>query len=348
EVEYFAVNHSIPDALAVSIRTDKHTVLHTGDIKLDQLPIDGRLTDLGGVSRMGDEGVDLFLVDSTNAEVPGFVTPEREIGAVLDTVIGKADQRVIVASFASHVHRIQQVVDVAHRYGRKVHFVGRSMVRNMAIAEELGYLTMPPGVEVDMDTAAALPDDQVVLVSTGSPGEPFSALSRMARGAHRQITIRENDLVVLASSLIPGNETSVFAVVNQLSKRGAKVVTQQNAKVHVSGHASAGELLYLWNAVRPKNAMPVHGEWRHLRANAALAAATGVPEERIVLAEDGVVVDLVDGLAEIVGEVPVGKVYVDGLSVGDVNESTLTDRLVLGEDGFISITVVVDRDTGRL
>ncbi len=348
EVEYFAVNHSIPDALAVSIRTDKHTVLHTGDIKLDQLPIDGRLTDLGGFSRMGDEGVDLFLVDSTNAEVPGFVTPEREIGAVLDTVIGKADQRVIVASFASHVHRIQQVVDVAHRYGRKVHFVGRSMVRNMAIAEELGYLTMPPGVEVDMDTAAALPDDQVVLVSTGSQGEPFSALSRMARGDHRQITIRENDLVVLASSLIPGNETSVFAVVNQLSKRGAKVVTQQNAKVHVSGHASAGELLYLWNAVRPKNAMPVHGEWRHLRANAALAAATGVPDERIVLAEDGVVVDLVDGLAEIVGEVPVGKVYVDGLSVGDVNESTLTDRLVLGEDGFISITVVVDRDTGRL
>src|SRR5699024_10066943 len=255
---------------------------------------------------------------------------------------------VIVASFASHVHRIQQVVDVAHRYGRKVHFVGRSMVRNMAIAEELGYLTMPPGVEVDMDTAAALPDDQVVLVSTGSQGEPFSALSRMARGDHRQITIRENDLVVLASSLIPGNETSVFAVVNQLSKRGAKVVTQQNAKVHVSGHASAGELLYLWNAVRPKNAMPVHGEWRHLRANAALAAATGVPDERIVLAEDGVVVDLVDGLAEIVGEVPVGKVYVDGLSVGDVNESTLTDRLVLGEDGFISITVVVDRDTGRL
>ncbi len=347
ECEYFAVNHSIPDALAIAIRTPGGTVLHTGDIKLDQLPIDGRLTDLGGFSRMGDEGVDLFLVDSTNAEVPGFVTPEREIGAVLDTVIGKANQRVIVASFASHVHRIQQIVDVAHRYKRRVVFVGRSMVRNMAIAEDLGYLKMPPGVEVDIDTAAGLADDKVVLVSTGSQGEPFSALSRMARGDHRQINIRADDLVILASSLIPGNENSVFTVVNALSKRGAAVVTQQNAKVHVSGHASAGELLYLYNAVRPKNAMPVHGEWRHLRANAALAAATGIPEDRIMLAENGVVVDLVESVAEISGQVPVGYVYVDGLSVGDVGESTLSDRLVLGEDGFISISVVVDRETGR-
>ncbi|MGU3433415.1 ribonuclease J [Actinomycetes bacterium M1A6_2h] len=347
ECEYFAVNHSIPDALAVAIRTDAGVVLHTGDIKLDQLPLDGRLTDLGGFSRLGDEGVDLFLVDSTNAEVPGFVMPEREIGSVLDGVIGKAKNRVIVASFASHVHRIQQVIDVAHRYNRKVSFVGRSMVRNMAIAQELGYLTVPEGVEVDMDAATKLADDRLVLISTGSQGEPLSALSRMARGEHRQINIRANDLVVLASSLIPGNENSVFAVVNGLAKRGAKVITQQNAKVHVSGHASAGELLYLYNAVRPTNAMPVHGEWRHLRANAALAAATGVPEERIMLAEDGVVVDMVDGLAEIVGQVPVGHVYVDGLSVGDVGDSTLSDRLVLGEGGFIAITIAIDSTTGR-
>ncbi|WP_328809709.1 ribonuclease J [Rhodococcus sp. NBC_00294] len=347
ELEYFAVNHSIPDALAVAIRTDAGVALHTGDIKLDQLPLDGRLTDLGGFSRLGDEGVDLFLVDSTNAEVPGFVTPEREIGGVLDTVIGKARNRVIVASFASHVHRIQQVIDVAHRYNRKVAFVGRSMVRNMAIAQELGYLTVPSGVEVDMDTATKLADDKLVLVSTGSQGEPLSALSRMARGEHRQINIRADDLVVLASSLIPGNENSVFAVVNGLAKRGAKVVTQQSAKVHVSGHASAGELLYLYNAVRPTNAMPVHGEWRHLRANAALAVSTGVPEERVVLAEDGVVVDMVDGLAEIVGQVPVGHVYVDGLSVGDVGDSTLSDRLVLGEGGFIAITMAVDTTTGK-
>ncbi|EOM77081.1 hypothetical protein Rrhod_1548 [Rhodococcus rhodnii LMG 5362] len=347
ELEYFAVNHSIPDAIAVAIRTEAGIALHTGDIKLDQLPLDGRLTDLAGFSRLGDEGVDLFLVDSTNAEVPGFVTPEREIGGVLDTVIGKARQRVIVASFASHVHRIQQVVDVAHRYGRRVAFVGRSMVRNMQIAQDLGYLNVPDGLVVDIDTAASMPDDKVVLVSTGSQGEPLSALSRMARGEHRQINVRADDLVVLASSLIPGNENSVFAVVNGLARRGATVVTQQNAKVHVSGHASAGELLYLYNAVRPTNAMPVHGEWRHLRANAALAEATGVPADRIVLAENGVVVDMVDGLAEIVGRVPVGHVYVDGLSVGDVGDSTLSDRLVLGEGGFIAITLVVDEDTGR-
>ncbi len=347
ECEYFAVNHSIPDALAVAIRTPAGVVLHTGDIKLDQLPLDGRLTDLAGFSRLGDEGVDMFLVDSTNAEVPGFVTPEREIGGVLDTVIGKAKQRVIVASFASHVHRIQQVLDVAYRYNRKVAFVGRSMVRNMEIASDLGVLEVPAGLVVNLEAATKLPDDRLVLVSTGSQGEPLSALSRMARGEHRQINIRAGDLVVLASSLIPGNENSVFAVVNGLAKRGATVVTQQNAKVHVSGHASAGELLYLYNAVRPTNVMPVHGEWRHLRANAALAKATGVAEERIMLAEDGVVVDLVDGMAEIVGQVPVGHVYVDGLSVGDVGESTLSDRLVLGEGGFISISVAIDSMTGR-
>ncbi len=347
DCEYFAVNHSIPDAIAVAIRTPAGVVLHTGDIKLDQLPLDGRLTDLAGFSRLGDEGVDLFLVDSTNAEVPGFVTPEREIGGVLDQVIGKAKQRVIVASFASHVHRIQQIIDVAHTHNRRVCFVGRSMVRNMQIAQDLGYLSMPDGVVVDIDTAATLPDHRVVLVSTGSQGEPLSALSRMARGEHRQINIRADDLVVLASSLIPGNENSVFAVVNGLAKRGATVITQQSAKVHVSGHASAGELLYLYNAVRPSNAMPVHGEWRHLRANAALAVATGVPEDRVVLAEDGVVVDLVDGRAEIVGRVPVGHVYVDGLSVGDVGESTLSERLVLGEGGFIAITVAIDATTGR-
>ncbi|WP_276313976.1 ribonuclease J [Nocardia huaxiensis] len=347
DCEYFAVNHSIPDAIAVAVRTPAGLALHTGDIKLDQLPLDGRLTDLAGFSRLGDEGVDLFLVDSTNAEVPGFVTPEREIGPVLDNVIGKAKGRVIVASFASHVHRIQQVVEVAQRYDRRICFVGRSMVRNMQIAQDLGYLNVPDGLVVDLDQAANLPVHKLVLISTGSQGEPLSALSRMARGDHRQINIRADDLVVLASSLIPGNENAVFAVVNGLARLGATVVTQQNAKVHVSGHASAGELLYLYNAVRPTNAMPVHGEWRHLRANGALAVATGVPEERVVLAENGVVVDLVDGIASITGRVPVGQVYVDGLSVGDVGESTLSDRLVLGEGGFISITVAVDSTTGK-
>ncbi|QGK70926.1 RNase J family beta-CASP ribonuclease [Allosaccharopolyspora coralli] len=346
-LEFFAVNHSIPDALAVAVRTQAGVALHTGDIKLDQLPLDGRLTDLAGFSRMGDEGVDLFLVDSTNAEVPGFVTPEREIGPVLDSVVGSATQRLIVACFASHVHRVQQVLDVAAKHGRKVCFVGRSMVRNMGIAGDLDLLRVPPGLIVDLDEALAMPEHLVVFVSTGSQGEPLSALSRMARGEHRNIRIREGDTVVLASSLIPGNETAVFGVVNGLVRLGAEVVHQGGAKVHVSGHASAGELLYLYNAVRPSNVMPVHGEWRHLRANAELARLTGVAADRVVIAEDGVVVDLVDGIATRSGRVEVGHVYVDGLSVGDVGESTLSDRLILGEGGFISITVAVEAATGR-
>ncbi|MGH3983665.1 MAG: ribonuclease J [Pseudonocardiaceae bacterium] len=347
DCEFFAVNHSIPDALAVAIRTPAGLVLHTGDVKLDQLPLDGRLTDLAGFSRLGDEGVDLLLIDSTNAEVPGFVTPERDIGPVLDSVIGKATQRVIVACFASHVHRVQQVLDVAAGHGRKVALVGRSMVRNMGVAVDLGLLQVPPGLLVDLDEALAMLEHRVLFVSTGSQGEPLSALSRMARGEHRQIRIRSGDTVVLASSLIPGNETAVFRVVNGLTRLGAAVVHQGTAKVHVSGHAPAGELLFLYNAIRPSNVMPVHGEWRHLRANAALAVRTGVPPERVVIAEDGVVVDLVDGRAEITGRVEVGQVYVDGLSVGDVGESTLSDRLVLGEGGFIAITVVVVSATGR-
>jgi ribonuclease J len=347
DTEFFAVNHSIPDALAVAIRTGAGLVLHTGDIKLDQLPLDGRLTDLAGFSRLGDEGVDLFLVDSTNAEVPGFVVSEREIGPVLERVINTATQRVIVACFASHVHRVQQVLDVAKRSRRRVALVGRSMVRNMGIAADLGLLNVPDGLLVDLDAAMNLPEREVLFVSTGSQGEPLSALSRMARGEHRQISIRERDTVVLASSLIPGNETAIWGVVNGLVRLGASVVHQGNAKVHVSGHAPAGELLFLYNAVRPSNVMPVHGEWRHLRANAALAVQTGVPADHVVIAEDGVVVDLVDGKASISGRVEVGHVYVDGLSVGDVGDSTLSDRLVLGEGGFIAITIVVDSTTGR-
>ena len=347
DLEFFAVNHSIPDALAVAIRTPAGLVLHTGDIKLDQLPLDGRLTDLAGFSRLGDEGVDLFCVDSTNAEVPGFTISERDIGPVLDNVIGRATQRVIVACFASHVHRVQQVFDVAAAHGRKVALVGRSMVRNMGIATDLGLLNVPDGLLIDINEATELPDNDTLFVSTGSQGEPLSALSRMAVGEHKQIDIRPGDTVILASSLIPGNETAVFGVVNGLSRLGAHVVHQGTARVHVSGHAPAGELLFLYNAVRPSNVMPIHGEWRHLRANADLAVRTGVAPDRVVIAEDGVVVDLVDGVAGITGRVEVGHVYVDGLSVGDVGESTLSDRLVLGEGGFIAITVAVDSATGR-
>ncbi|SFM75229.1 ribonuclease J [Pseudonocardia ammonioxydans] len=347
DCEYFAVNHSIPDAIAVAIRTPAGLLLHTGDIKLDQLPLDGRLTDLAGFSRLGEEGVDLFLVDSTNAEVPGFVTPEAEIGPVISDLVRRAPSRIILACFASHVHRVQQVLDAAHAHGRKVCLTGRSMLRNMGLADDHSLLKIPDGLLVELDEAMKLPDDQLVLVSTGSQGEPLAALSRMARGDHRSITIRPDDTIILASSLIPGNETAVFAVINGLTRLGATVVHQGNAKVHVSGHAPAGELLFLYNAVRPSNVMPVHGEWRHLRANAELATRTGVPEESVVIAENGVVVDLVDGRAAITGRVEVGQVYVDGLAVGDVGETTLGDRIALGEGGFISITVAIDQKSGR-
>jgi ribonuclease J len=347
DCEFFAVNHSIPDALAVAIRTPGGTVLHTGDIKLDQLPLDGRLTDLAGFSRLGDEGVDLLLVDSTNAEVPGFVTPERDIAPVIDDVFRRAPSRLIVACFASHVHRVQQVLNAAATHKRKVCFTGRSMVRNMGIAADLGLLDIPEGLLVDLDDALQMPEKDVVLVSTGSQGEPLSALGRMARGDHRQITITPGDTVVLLSSLIPGNETAVFAVINGLTRLGAEVVHSGVAKVHVSGHASAGELLFLYNALRPRNVMPVHGEWRHLRANAEIAKRVGIPAGNVVIAEDGVVVDVVDKQAAIAGRVEVGHVYVDGNQVGDVGETTLSDRLMLGEGGFISITVAVEAATGR-
>ncbi|WP_250282264.1 MULTISPECIES: ribonuclease J [unclassified Frankia] len=345
--EFFAVNHSIPDALAVAIRTPAGLVLHTGDFKMDQLPLDGRLTDLGGFARLGQEGVDLLLSDSTNAEVPGFVTSEREIAPVLDGVFRDANKRIIVACFASHVHRVQQILDAAEAHGRSVCFVGRSMVRNMGVARDLGLLRVAPGLMVDMRDVASLPDRNVCLVSTGSQGEPLSALSRMANRDHA-IRIEAGDTVVLASSLIPGNETAVHRVINGLTRWGAKVVHKGVAKVHTSGHAPAGELLYVLNATRPSNVMPVHGEWRHLRAHGALAEATGVPADRIVLADDGMVVDLVDGQANITGVVPCGYVYVDGLAVGDVGESSLKDRRILGDEGFITITVVVDAASGKV
>jgi ribonuclease J len=349
DLEFVAVNHSIPDALAVAIRTGAGMVLHTGDFKMDQLPLDGRITDLRAFARLGEEGVDLFMVDSTNAEVPGFTTSEKNITPVLDRVFHQSrDQRIIVACFASHVHRVQQVMDAAVAHGRKVAYVGRSMVRNMGIARDLGYLHVPPNTLVDAKELADYPPEKTVLISTGSQGEPLSALARIAQRNHNFVHIEEGDTVVLASSLIPGNENAVYRVINGLSRWGATVVHKGNALVHVSGHASAGELLYCYNVVRPKNVLPVHGEIRHMRANAELARETGVPTERVVIAEDGVVVDLVDGKARIAGKVDCGYVFVDGSSVGDITESSLKDRRILGEEGFISVVVVVDSVTGKV
>jgi ribonuclease J len=346
DLEFVAVNHSIPDALAVAIRTGAGLALHTGDFKMDQLPLDGRITDLRAFARLGEEGVDLFLTDSTNAEVPGFTTSERKITPAIEQVFRESTQRIIVACFASHVHRVQQVLDAAAAHGRKVGYVGRSMVRNMQIASELGYLHVPEGVLVEAKTLADLPPERQVLVSTGSQGEPMSALSRIAQKSHNFVHIEPGDTVLLASSLIPGNENAVYRVINGLAKLGAKVVHKGNALVHVSGHASAGELLYCYNIVRPRNVIPVHGEIRHLLANGSLATAVGI--DNVVIAEDGVVVDLVDGVAKVAGKVECGYVFVDGQSVGDITESELKDRRILGEEGFVSVIVVVDSVNGKV
>ena len=347
DCEFIAVNHSIPDALAVCIRTPGGTLLHTGDFKMDQLPLDGRLTDLRAFARIGEEGVDLFLTDSTNAEVPGFTSPEREISSAIDKVFRHARRRIIVACFSSHVHRVQQVLDAAAKAGRKVAMVGRSMVRNMGIAAELGYLHVPDGVLIDAKRLDDLPDAQVVLICTGSQGEPMAALSRMANRDHK-IDVGPGDTVLLASSLIPGNENAVYRVINGLMRLGADVVHKGNAQVHVSGHASAGELLYCYNIVKPRNVLPVHGEWRHLSANAELARMTGVGEDHVLVVEDGVAVDLLDGAICVAGAVPARHVYVDGSSVGGADEALLKDRRILRDEGFISVIVVIDSMTGKV
>jgi len=345
--EFISVCHSIPDSMAIAIRTPAGTVLHSGDLKLDQLPIDGVTTDLARMAALGAEGVDLLLIDSTNADVPGFVGYERDISAVLDDQIRRSNGRVIMTSFASNIHRIQQAVDVSVANSRKVCFIGRSMVRNVAIAQELGHLTLPANAEVSISEAAAIPDNTLAIICTGSQGEPLSALARMSEGSHKQISITDGDLIVFASSLVPGNETAVYRVVNNLIHKGANVITQNDCAIHVSGHANAGELLFLYNLIKPRNVVPVHGEWRHLAANSRLAQSTGVPERNVLVVRNGVVFELCDGEIEIVGDIPVGMVYVDGSVVGDIDDTTISHRRILGDDGFILAIATVDVNLRR-
>jgi ribonuclease J len=346
--EFVAVNHSIPDALAVAVTTEAGTLFHTGDFKADLTPLDGRLTDMATFYRFGDRGVDLLLSDSTNADVPGFVATERDIGPVLDRVVGEASGRVFVVCTSSHVHRIQQVLNTARNTERHVAIVGRSMVRNVRIAEDLGYLSVPPGLVLGVDEVDDLPSDRMLVLCTGSQGEPAAALSRMAKGQHKDFALAEGDLVIFASSLIPGNESAVYRLIDRLAYAGVDVVTRQQAPIHVSGHAAAGELTAVLTALRPRNFMPVHGEGRHLRAHAKLAMRVGVPRDRILVVRDGAVVDLGDGKASVVGRVSAGYTYVDGGGVGDVGEESLRDRLILGEEGFISAVVVVESRSGRV
>ncbi|WP_369804415.1 ribonuclease J [Canibacter zhuwentaonis] len=347
ELEFVAVNHSIPDALAVAIRTVAGLVLATGDFKMDQLPLDGRITDLRAFAKLGEEGVDLFQADSTNADVPGFTPLEKEIGPVLEQVVSRTIGKVIVVSFSSHVHRVQQVLDAAQANDRQVVLLGRSMVRNMKIAADLGYLRVPKGILISEAQAADVPDEYLVYMSTGSQGEPMAVLSRMVKGDHRVVPGKD-DTVILASSLIPGNENAVFRVIDGLVRMGCNVVHKGNAKVHVSGHAAAGELLYCYNIIKPKNVMPIHGEYRHLVANASLAIQTGILPERALICENGSVVDLRAGVAKIVGKIETESMYIDGKSVGKITEHDLQTRMTLGSEGFVSAIAVVSAKTGKL
>lgn len=347
-LDFFAVNHSIPDGVAVYVRTPVGTVLHTGDYKLDQTPIDGRFTDYAGFARAAKQGVTLMLGDSTGAESPGHTPSEAEVGASLRTIFARAEQRIIVASFASHVHRVQQVCDAAVANGRKVVVTGRSMVNITRIARELGYLHIDDDDIVDAYSMGKMPPEQVVVLCTGSQGEPLSALARIANGEHKTVQIEPGDTVVISASPVPGNEKAVSRVMNRLFKAGAHVVHRGVGKVHVSGHAAAEELKLMLNLIKPDYFMPVHGEARHLHAHGELAAAVGIPEDRIFLLENGSCLEIGEDGVRPGKRVESGVVYVDGLAVGDLGQIVLRDRQLLSSDGIALIVVAVDTRTGAI
>ena len=340
-VEVVQVSHSIPDGCAFAFLTPHGTIVHTGDIKLDQTPVDGLPTDLAHFARIGDRGVDLLLADSTNADVPGHIPSERTVGSAIREALSHADGLVVVASFASHVHRIQQILDEAEAFGRRPVFVGRSMVNNMTIARELGYLDFDVAREVAMEDVERHDRSELIVVSTGSQGEPFSALSLMASGEHKHLALGEGDLVILASSLIPGNEQAVFRSINNLARRGVDVVHGGIAAVHVSGHAAADDLAILHNVLEPEYFIPVHGEHRHMMAHRRIAVTTGCPPEQVLVCEDGDRVLLEGGVVTRGEPVPTSHVYIDGL-LPDVGPAMLRDRRRLGEDGICIAVVTID------
>jgi ribonuclease J len=346
--DFIPVNHSIPDGVAVLVRTPVGLVLHSGDFKFDQTPIDGRATDFAAIAAAGSEGVLLLLSDSTNAETPGFTRPEAEVGKTLRQIFANAPDRIIAASFASHIHRIQQVCDAAVGCGRTVVVTGRSMINNVRIARELGYLHIDDDDLRDAYAIGDLPSDRIVILSTGSQGEPLSALARMANGDHKTVKIREGDTVVISATPVPGNEKAVSRVINRLFKAGAEVFHKSVSDVHVSGHAAAEELKMMLSLVRPHYFMPIHGEMRHLRAHARLAMDVGVPEDRVFVLENGTPLELTERSARRGKIVQSGVTYVDGLSVGDVSTGVLRDRQRLSRDGIITIVVAIDAHDGRV
>ena len=346
--DFFAVNHSIPDAIGMFVRTPAASILHTGDFKLDQTPIDGRLVDYGALTKFAKIGVDLLMSDSTNAETPGVTRSEASVGPALRDLIEHAEQRVIAASFSSHIHRVQQICDAAVGAGRKVVVTGRSMITNTRIARELGYLVIDDDDIIEAHEASRLPPEKVVVMCTGSQGEPLSALARMANGDHKTVRVERGDTVVIAATPVPGNERAVTRVINRLSKAGAIVAHRGTMHVHVSGHAAAEELKLMINLVQPRYFMPIHGETRHLVAHARLAEEVGVPHENVFILDNGDCLELGENRAELGESVEHGVVYVDGLGVGDVGQVVLRDRQLLAQDGIATIVVVIDAQTGRL
>lgn len=345
KVEFIRVNHSIPDAVALAIHTPIGLIIHTGDFKFDQTPVDGQVTEFNKFAEYGDQGVLALMADSTNADRPGYTQSEKVVGQTFDDEFRYAKNRIIVASFSSNVHRIQQVFDSAIRYKRKVAVIGRSMVNVVNISMELGYLKIPEGVLIDIDESKNYTSDKIVIITTGSQGEPMSALTRMAMSDHKKVDIVPGDTVIISATPIPGNEKLVSRTIDHLYKLGADVIYEKSNGVHVSGHASQEEIKMMHNLVRPKFFIPVHGEYRHLIKHAQLAGSLGMARENIVVGENGCIIELTRNSIGINGRVPSGKVLVDGLGVGDVGNIVLRDRRQLSQDGIMIVVVTIDKNT---
>jgi conserved hypothetical protein len=346
KVEFIRGSHSISDAVGLAIKTPVGVIVHTGDFKIDQTPVDGNLIDLHRFAALGDEGVLVLLSDSTNAERPGYTPSEKTVGMALDKKIGEADGRVILATFASSIPRLQQSVDAAFRHGRKVAIQGRSMINVFGICQELGYLNVPEGLLIDIDEINRLPAHKIMILTTGSQGEPLAALSRMAARDHRKVELGHGDTVIISATPIPGNEKLVSKTIDSLMKLGATVVYDRSEGIHVSGHASQEELKMMLNLVRPKYFIPVHGEYRMLRKHSELAQATGVLPENILFGENGSIFEFTETKGSITGRVQAGRVFVDGLGVGDVGSVVLRDRKQLSQDGIIIAILAMSRKTG--
>lgn len=348
DVEFIRVNHSIPDSCALAIHTTMGVIFHTGDFKVDYTPIDGQIMDFHRIAEIGKKGVLLMMAESTNVERPGYTFSESVVGHTLDEIFAEADARILIATFASNIHRLQQIINAAHKNGRKFALSGRSMVNVVNVARNLGYLDIPDGVYIDLKDVNRYNDDEIVIITTGSQGEPLSALTRMAYQEHRQLEIKAGDLVIFSAHPIPGNEKLVSRVINQLFERGAKVIYDTISEIHVSGHALQEELKLMHRLVRPKFFVPVHGEYRHLKQHMELAKKLGMPEENIFILSNGAVLELNQNRAAINGRVPSGNIMVDGLGVGDVGNIVIRDRKHLSEDGLMVVVLTISKDTGKL